>query len=76
MVIMWDWFVLPLGASSISMSHACGLSLLLLLAFGAAHRTVGEGHCHSVYRMCVFSVLVPLFILIFGAVAHSLMISP
>lgn len=32
--ILWEWFVVPLGASSISVFHASGLLMLFALAMG------------------------------------------
>lgn len=67
LVIMWEWFVVPLGVQSISMGHAYGLTVLLALASGKAYQTSDE---ESLLKIAISAALTPLFTLLFGYTAH------
>ncbi len=66
---LWGWFVVPLGVMKISLAHAYGLSLFV----GAFLMNRGIDRDRKIDEKIVESVIVNLFLLLFGYVVSIFM---
>ena len=75
--VMWAWFIVPLGAVSIGVWHAFGISVLVdLLTFKQPQEKVDDSKRPSPGVRIATSLFVPLIVLGFGWAAHAMMVLP
>src|SRR5271156_2972201 len=68
---MWAWFIVPLGVAPIGLAHAWGIAILMGM-FTMSLKTGSKDKDEKVAEVAVLLVG-PLFTLLFGWIAHSLM---
>ena len=68
---MWAWFVVPLGVAPIGLAHAWGLAILI----GMFTISLKRGTKDKKEQLAQAAILLsgPIFTLLFGWIAHSLM---
>ena len=66
--LMWAWFVVPLGAPSLSAPHAAGLAILLKLVTPKS-----KGDSKGPWETLAINVFVVLGTLGIGALLHAMM---
>jgi hypothetical protein len=69
MVILWAWFVAPLGMHAIGKAHAYGLIVLI----GLIRARMRKADDTPMSEAIMFATLAPAFALLTGWIAHSLM---
>lgn len=66
-VILWGWFIVPLGVKQISMAHMCGIMAFLGLVF-RGHKTKYKNLEEDNTSFWVQAILSPILALGFGAI--------
>ena len=70
--LMWGWFVVPLGLSSIGFVHAIGLGLFThYLTWKQVPKPEDEDAKDIIYRRLITIFVYPVIVIAFGAVAHT-----
>jgi hypothetical protein len=69
---LWDWFIIPLGLKSISLFHAMGISLLLILASTKSFDFKEKTEEEKIKEYTVW-IIVPLLVWLFGYIYSLLM---
>lgn len=72
--VLWAWFVVPMGVSSISIAQAYGLSVLVSLFMNTRGLDVGKEKTSDEWVVSVtIGVLMPAVALLFGWIAVGFM---
>ena len=69
--VMWSWFMVPIGVAEIGVAHACGVSTIVAMLTYRKHKD--DDDTDHARRNLALAALVPLFLLGFAWVYHSLM---
>mgnify|MGYP003645182962 CR=1 FL=1 len=66
--MLWDWFIVPLGVTKISIEHSIGILCLIdvFLSSRGLEKNTGEFAVSKYIEQLVFSILLPSAALIIG----------
>lgn len=73
LMVLWWWFVVPLGAPEVSMAQGVGLAALVMLVRGHRKADGTEDLTEDLPGIIARGALIPAYILLVGWVAHWFM---
>lgn len=73
LIVLWDWFLVPLKIMSLNMHSAVGISLIVMYLTWQSHPNKEENPdvIEFLITAAVYAVIKPLFVLVLGFAAHT-----
>ncbi len=72
LLLLWSWFIIPLGAPEITLAHAIGLGIIISYSTGSKY-DLREKTTEEKIKEFVYLVFAPLFALLIGRITQAFM---